>query len=1260
MPASQVFSGSGDPNGVVDGNPGDVYQDQTGKLWVNTVAPSTWTLLGPLSFAHQITVANGGTPDFTSIEAAVNAAVLAGASATNPYNVLVSAGTYNENPFTVPAGVFVSTESVFPNSVIVNANNPAVDLVSLTGGVLLGLTLQGVTAPAAALVRCTGAATMWNCRWRKCSTGVAMSGAGTIVGMINCGIVLTGPGQAVTTGVLIQAGARAAISTFGAIVPPALAAIYAPNDPIGTVISVQAAGLNMAASLISVAGNTPAQTAILSDNGGTCELTGITIEATERALVVGSVGGPTRIDFLGGSLRGNVTNVTIQSATGLVLLGSTTLDTDTRNIVPGGQLTGTILTTTDGTNTSIGEQFLEFQGTGVTLDVPDYYHYLSSTGLSTGGVVTETGGLGVNVSQGRGFIEQTIPDVSVREVSWPASPLVLADNTTNYVFYDGATDTVTFGAAPPGTAGILFATVVTEGGAVLFNHNTSWTGETAWETWVQYLIAVRKIRVANGLVVSQGLTVRNLDVSNGLWYRAMTALTYPGGVDVTWTYFYGTNGVGQVPGQTLLDITNYDNVGVLTPMTAGFFRQDVVVITSDDRISVIYGTSEWATPAQAEAAPSPPLPSFMTETGAALSHVVVQQGVGINTFVDVRPLDGTSAPTIVAGVTVHGALSGLLADDHPQYLRTDGSRVMTGDLQGGNNLAVGFLTYNGVDIEAHAVRHEPGGADALALGSPVPISVGAPPSDGVAASFVRSDHQHGVPAGVAPTTIAVGDAAAEGTSSSVARADHVHALPAPAAPVDVTKAAADAGVAITVARADHKHDVSTAVPIPVVIGASPSEGVSTALARSDHQHGVTAAVAPTGPTGPDGAIGPTGPTGATGSTGPTGADSTVTGPTGPTGADSTVTGPTGNTGPTGAASTVTGPTGPTGPTGAASTVTGPTGNTGPTGADSTVTGPTGNTGPTGAASTVTGPTGPTGPTGADSTVTGPTGNTGPTGAASTVTGPTGPTGPTGAASTVTGPTGPTGPTGAASTVTGPTGNTGPTGAASTVTGPTGPTGPTGAASTVTGPTGNTGPTGAASTVTGPTGPTGPTGVASTVTGPTGNTGATGATGPTGPTGSTGPGGPGTSITAPVAIANVETVVAAYVAAANELRAGTTFLIQGICSQAGTNAATPTVRVRVGPVTLTGNIAASLTGNVGSSAVPSAFWALVTIDSAGIAGSVIGGITQSKNAVAPTTGVSTATVVVNTTVANRVELTFVSGNAANTYTFQVASIVKVVA
>jgi hypothetical protein len=137
------------------------------------------------------------------------------------------------------------------------------------------------------------------------------------------------------------------------------------------------------------------------------------------------------------------------------------------------------------------------------------------------------------------------------------------------------------------------------------------------------------------------------------------------------------------------------------------------------------------------------------------------------------------------------------------------------------------------------------------------------------------------------------------------------------------------------------------------------------------------------------------------------------------------------------------------------------------------------------------------------------------------------------------------------------------------------------------------------------------------------------------------------------------VVVSYAAAANELKAQTTFLIRAICSQAGTNANSPTVRIRVGTVTLTGNIAATLTGVVGTVATPSIFEGLVTIRTAGAGGTVIGGLGQTKNGVLSAENVATATVAVDTTVANLIELTFISGNGTNTYTFQVAAIIKVV-
>lgn len=62
--------------------------------------------------------------------------------------------------------------------------------------------------------------------------------------------------------------------------------------------------------------------------------------------------------------------------------------------------------------------------------------------------------------------------------------------------------------------------------------------------------------------------------------------------------------------------------------------------------------------------------------------------------------NATATATVVSGGGSgddHGGLTGLTDDDHPQYLRTDGSRALAG------NLAVaGGMTVDGVDISAHA------------------------------------------------------------------------------------------------------------------------------------------------------------------------------------------------------------------------------------------------------------------------------------------------------------------------------------------------------------------------------------------------------------------------------------------------------------------------------------------------------------------------------------------------------------------------------
>jgi len=246
---------------------------------------------------------------------------------------------------------------------------------------------------------------------------------------------------------------------------------------------------------------------------------------------------------------------------------------------------------------------------------------------------------------------------------------------------------------------------------------------------------------------------------------------------------------------------------------------------------------------------TPPDPGMATYVEAEQTSYIYSNGVWVK----------------MASIFEHGNLQGLLDDDHTQYLLVDGTRAMSGDLDMGANDIVNVGEVDGVIVSAHASRHNPGGADALATAAAGTINVGDTAAEGNATSFARSNHVHALPAPDAPENVSksaasagvsskvaredhkhdidtaapnagsLGTTAAEGTSTSLARADHVHQANTP--PVNVTKAAAEIGTSNEPARADHKHDIATAAPT-VGIGAGNTEGSSTSLARADHDHAI--------------------------------------------------------------------------------------------------------------------------------------------------------------------------------------------------------------------------------------------------------------------------------------------------------------------------------------------------------------------------------------------------------------------------------------
>jgi hypothetical protein len=154
-------------------------------------------------------------------------------------------------------------------------------------------------------------------------------------------------------------------------------------------------------------------------------------------------------------------------------------------------------------------------------------------------------------------------------------------------------------------------------------------------------------------------------------------------------------------------------------------------------------------------------------------------------------------------------------------------------------------------------------------------------------------------------------------------------------------------------------------------------------------------------------------------------------------------------------------------------------------------------------------------------------------------------------------------------------------------------------------------------------------------------------------------------TATAAISTTETVVISRSLPANFLKAGTQLRIEA--SGVGTTGSTPgstTWRMRIGPVTLTGNIASTLVAPNTASRTAMAWTldAMFSVRTAGAAGTCIGNINVHSNvstndlytSVSNVAGTS-STVAVDTTVVNLFELTVTTGAATSTVTCHIAAI-----
>jgi len=401
--------------------------------------------------------------------------------------------------------------------------------------------------------------------------------------------------------------------------------------------------------------------------------------------------------------------------------------------------------TTSGDFTITGGLNIRYSPTVVT-DVSTLIAQTSTMGVIYGGELSNTSGLTLSVGAGYGYYHDNVftgPGI-LNKLTWATQSISITASSTHYVYFDNNGDLTSDPTIPITSENILLGRVRTNATGFEFIERTPLKAEhwanNATKLFRKGLGAI----YSNGSIVTENTTPFKLDVSQGTFYYGANEFLPAGGTGITFSSYYPNGSGGWVISTTnSVDNTYYAGTNSLIGLSASYFTKHSLYIIGDngaEKYFMVYDTNEYSTQLDAQEASLPTPPSYFTDAVALIAGIIVQQGTSsIVEIRDQRPVIGFRAPGINASAD-HSSLLNLNVDSHPQYLLTNGTRTLTGNLQMGSNSITGVNLINSVNISSHSSRHLPAGSDALATGTP--STIGTTNQIGSANAFARQDHIH--------------------------------------------------------------------------------------------------------------------------------------------------------------------------------------------------------------------------------------------------------------------------------------------------------------------------------------------------------------------------------------------------------------------------------------------------------------------------------------------------------------------------------------
>ncbi len=799
--------------------------------------------------ANVLTVAKKGG-DFTSVKDAVDS--ITGNSSTNRYIVEVGPGVFTEDTITMKE--YVSVIGSAYAQTIIEADGPNKHLIIASRFAEVSrCTLTGVSGAGYALIKLSGLSG-WTGQQvfyvRGCVLGASDilvhsegdTGPASIF-VEGCNF---GDGYAFNTGFLadtVGAGTGRLVirncTTVGGTI--------APNPADMFIVHGVGCEMLVSACLVSVNTTSPDGNGARIFDGARLRIIGSSFRGFDKGLVVDNMGAAPILEIANCAYALNNIDIEVNhlSAAGTITGAAAFSKTIIASTSP--QFAIAVVDPEDPGLLFNGKLNYVENDPNYAVNIAPLITSGSTMGAVNGGALTDGGGLDLDVAAGFGYLEASdYPDHALKRYDWIGATLTLPASQASYVFINVSGILSASASLPNSINVILLGRAVTDSSNIIYIESAPLDAHHYNNKIDRLLREALGPVYANGSITSETGT-RQLAVSSGKYFFSEKLYQPAGGSPITWDSYYRSVTPGvyiKIAAQNTVSNTQYDDgSGTLASIPAGEYVKHAMWILGgpSEKYLLVYGQATYSSLAAAESSPLPTPPGFVSDSFARLASIIIQEGMtNIVSVLDERPRLGFTASS-TSSSSSHSALSDLLNDDHPQYLRTDGGRTMTGNLNMGGNDITNVDLVDGVDVSAHAARHLPNGVDAEATAAPL-INIGGNTANGVgtANSFARSDHQHGVATGT-PSTITPNQANAAGSSNNLARADHIHNIPADVAVGLDANSTSTEGVGTSFARNDHTHDLATGVVSGQAPDQANAEGTSSNLARADHIHNVPTA-----------------------------------------------------------------------------------------------------------------------------------------------------------------------------------------------------------------------------------------------------------------------------------------------------------------------------------------------------------------------------------------------------------------------------------